>query len=147
MEAPGKHSGGTGETWAASRTVAVSLDALCSAVPSWASPRTCATMPVPMPPTAPIDLGALGAFLMSDRAPENSMGLSDVDGFLTGVVVGPELIMPSEWTRVVWGGEGPLTARRGPHHRVRSGDNAEATPRAVPNCGRGGPPCAVVTSR
>ena len=35
------------------------------------------------------------------------MGLSDLDGLLTGVVVGPELIMPSEWTRVVWGGEGP----------------------------------------
>ena len=35
------------------------------------------------------------------------MGLSDLDGFLTGVVVGPELIMPSEWTRVIWGGEGP----------------------------------------
>ena len=35
------------------------------------------------------------------------MSLSDLDGFLTGVVVGPELIMPSEWTRVVWGGEGP----------------------------------------
>ena len=64
-------------------------------------------MPIPMPPTAPIDLDALGAFLISDRAPENSMGLSDLDGLLTGVVVGPELIMPSEWTRVIWGGEGP----------------------------------------
>ena len=60
-----------------------------------------------MPPTAPIDLDALGAFLLSDQAPEGSMSLSDLDGFLTGVVVGPELIMPSEWTRVVWGGEGP----------------------------------------
>ena len=64
-------------------------------------------MPIPIPPTAPIDLDALGAFLISDRAPEGSMGLSDLDGLLTGVVVGPELIMPSEWTRVVWGGEGP----------------------------------------
>ncbi len=64
-------------------------------------------MPIPMPPTAPIDLDALDAFLMSDRAPEDSMGLSDLDGFLTGVVVGPELIMPSEWTRVIWDGEGP----------------------------------------
>ena len=64
-------------------------------------------MPVPMPTTAPIDLDALGAFLISDRAPEGSMGLSDLDGLLTGVVVGPELIMPSEWTRAIWGGEGP----------------------------------------
>lgn len=64
-------------------------------------------MPISMPATGPIDLDALDAFLMSDRAPEDSMGLSDLDGFLTGVVVGPELIMPSEWTRVIWGGEGP----------------------------------------
>ena len=64
-------------------------------------------MPIPMPPTAPIDLDALGAFLMSNRAPEGSMSLSDLDGLLTGVVVGPELIMPSEWTRAIWGGEGP----------------------------------------
>ena len=42
-------------------------------------------MPIPMPPTALIDL----------------------DGLLTGVVVGPEVIMPSEWTRAIWGGEGP----------------------------------------
>ncbi len=42
-------------------------------------------MPIPMPPTAPIDPDALGAFLISDRAPENSMGLSDLDGPLTGV--------------------------------------------------------------
>jgi uncharacterized protein len=33
---------------------------------------------------------------MSDHAPDNCMGLSDLDGFLTGIVVGPELILPSE---------------------------------------------------
>ena len=64
-------------------------------------------MPFPTLPTGPVDLDTLDAFLMSDRAPEDSMGLSDLDGFLTGVVVGPELIMPSEWTRAIWGGEGP----------------------------------------
>ena len=41
---------------------------------------------------------------MSDHAPDDSMGLSDLDGFLTGIVVGPELIMPSEWLPVIWGG-------------------------------------------
>lgn len=46
-------------------------------------------------------------FLMSDRAPENSMGISDLDGFLTGIVIGPELIMPSEWLPHVWGGKFP----------------------------------------
>jgi uncharacterized protein len=46
-------------------------------------------------------------FLLSDRAPENSMGVSDIDGFFTGIVIGPELILPSEWLPVVWGGENP----------------------------------------
>ena len=39
-----------------------------------------------------IDLDAFDDYLMSEHAPEESMGLSDLDGFLTGVVVGPELI-------------------------------------------------------
>ena len=59
------------------------------------------------PPTGPIDLDALDDYLMSDRAPDSSMGLSDLDGFLTGLVVGPGLIPPSEWLPVIWGGEEP----------------------------------------
>ena len=35
------------------------------------------------------------------------MGLSDLDDFLTGIVVGPELVVPSEWLPVVWGGAEP----------------------------------------
>ena len=35
------------------------------------------------------------------------MGLSDLDGFLTGIVVGPESIPPSEWLPVIWGGQEP----------------------------------------
>lgn len=35
------------------------------------------------------------------------MGLSDLDGFLTGIVVGPELILPGEWLPVIWGGDSP----------------------------------------
>ncbi len=64
-------------------------------------------MPGPTLLTGPVDLDALDAFLLSHRAPEDSMGLSDLDGFLTGIVAGPELIMPSEWMPVIWGGEGP----------------------------------------
>jgi uncharacterized protein len=52
-------------------------------------------------------LNVIDRYLMSDRAPENSMGLSDLDGFLTGIVVGPELIMPSEWLPVIWGNDQP----------------------------------------
>jgi uncharacterized protein len=59
------------------------------------------------PPTGPIDLDALNDYLMSDLAPNESMGLSDLNGFLTAVVVGPELILPSEWLPVIWGGEEP----------------------------------------
>ena len=59
------------------------------------------------PPTGSIDLDALNDYLMSDLAPNECMGLSDLDGFLTGIVVGPELILASEWLPVIWGGEEP----------------------------------------
>ena len=54
-----------------------------------------------------VDLELLDDFLSSDRSPPDSMMLSDLDGFLTGVVVGPELVLPSEWLPVIWGGEAP----------------------------------------
>jgi hypothetical protein len=61
----------------------------------------------PPSPTGPIDLDALDDYLSSDHAPDDSMGLSDLDGFWTGIVVGPELILPTEWLPVVWGGNEP----------------------------------------
>lgn len=54
-----------------------------------------------------VDLHALDRFLMSDRAPANSMQISDMDGFLAGIAVGPELIMPGEWLPLIWNGEEP----------------------------------------
>ncbi len=54
-----------------------------------------------------VDLEALDRFLMSDRSPPESMMLSDLDGFLTGIAIGPELVLPSEWLPVIWGGEAP----------------------------------------
>jgi uncharacterized protein len=55
----------------------------------------------------PVDLEALDAYLMSANAPADSMGLSDLDGFLTGLAVGPELVEPSAWLPLIWGGDEP----------------------------------------
>jgi uncharacterized protein len=55
----------------------------------------------------PIDLDALRNYLISDHAPDNCMDLSDLDGFLAGIIVGPESILPSEWLPVIWDGEEP----------------------------------------
>ena len=54
------------------------------------------------------DLDLLDAYLPSDQSPSECMMLSDLDGFLTGVAIGPELVMPSEWLPHVWGGEEPV---------------------------------------
>jgi uncharacterized protein len=58
-------------------------------------------------PVDQVDLEPLDRFLMSDRSPSDIMMLSDLDGFLTGIAVGPELVLPSEWLPLVWGGEAP----------------------------------------
>ena len=50
------------------------------------------------------DLDALSAFLNSDDAPEHCMQLSDLDGFLTGIICSPDLVMPSEWLPIAFGG-------------------------------------------
>jgi len=52
-------------------------------------------------------LDKLEEFLESDQSPPDCMLLSDLDGFLTGIAIGPELILPSEWMPVIWGGEEP----------------------------------------
>lgn len=52
----------------------------------------------PRTPSSQImDIDELEEFLCSDILPDNSMLLSDMDGFLTAIAVGPELIPPSEW--------------------------------------------------
>ena len=59
-------------------------------------------------PAGPVDLEALDQFLMSDESPEACMQLSDLDGFLTGIAIGPELVKPSEWLPAIWGSEEPV---------------------------------------
>ena len=57
-----------------------------------------------------VDLDALDLFLASDASPEGCMQVSDLDGFLTGIAIGPELVPPSEWLPEVWGGGEPVFA-------------------------------------
>ena len=44
----------------------------------------------------------LEAFFGSNAVPQDCMDLEMLDGFLTAIVSGPELIQPSEWLPVVW---------------------------------------------
>ena len=67
-----------------------------------------------------MSLEELDEYLMSDAAPEDSMMLSDLDGFLTAIAIGPELIMPSEWLPVIWGGDGPEFTSEAEANRVLS---------------------------
>ena len=61
----------------------------------------------PYDSSGPVDLDALDAYLRSDRSPPDCMDISQLDGFLAGVLVGPEMIIPSEFLPVVWGGDQP----------------------------------------
>lgn len=58
-------------------------------------------------PVDHVDLEVLNSYLMSERSPPESMMLSDLDGFLTGIAIGPELVLPSEWLPLIFGGEMP----------------------------------------
>ena len=60
-----------------------------------------------MSKAAPMSLQELDEFFLSDEAPDGGMMLSDLDGFLTAVAIGPEQIKPSEWLPRIWGDETP----------------------------------------
>jgi yecA family protein len=55
----------------------------------------------------PVDLGALNDFLASHRASGECMQLSELDGLLAGIAVGPRPIMPSAWLPLVWRDDSP----------------------------------------
>lgn len=54
-----------------------------------------------------VDLDPLAEFLTSDRAPEGSMDLSELDGFMAGIIAGPVPLSPETWLPVVWDDEDP----------------------------------------
>jgi hypothetical protein len=51
----------------------------------------------------PLYLKQLDKLLLN--LPTEAMLLSELDGYLTGIVVCPELVMPSEWLPGIWGAE------------------------------------------
>ena len=53
-------------------------------------------------PLTDAEYDALEAFLGSNAVPQDCMDLEMLDGFLTAIVSGPELIQPSEWLPVAW---------------------------------------------
>lgn len=54
-----------------------------------------------------MSLDDLAHFLNSDSAPPGCMDLSELDGFLAGLVAGPESVPPEEWLAEVWDNEEP----------------------------------------
>ena len=54
-------------------------------------------------PLSDTEIDKLAEFLTSDETPQECMDLSTLDGFLTGLVIGPDTIPPSQWLPVVWG--------------------------------------------
>lgn len=53
-------------------------------------------------------LRELDDFLLSEEVDEDAMLLSELDGFLAGLIVCPDLVQPSEWLPLVWGEDAPL---------------------------------------
>src|SRR3546814_19313106 len=56
------------------------------------------------------DIETLDTFLMSEQAPEDCMLISDLDGFLTAIAIGPEPVPQADWMPVVWAGDEPAFA-------------------------------------
>jgi len=52
-----------------------------------------------------VDLDRLGEWLSSNDSPEDCMCLSDLDGFMHGIVCGPEMISVQEWLPIALGGD------------------------------------------
>ncbi len=54
-----------------------------------------------------MSLDDLAQFLNSSTAPTGCMDLSELDGFLAGLVAGPEIVPHDEWLAEVWDNEEP----------------------------------------
>ena len=54
-----------------------------------------------------MSLDELAQFLNSASAPQGCMDLSELDGFLAGLVAGPDIVPRDEWLAEVWDNEEP----------------------------------------
>ena len=54
------------------------------------------------------ELAGYRAFLASPDAPATAMSPIELEGYLTGLVVAPDLIPPSLWLSGIWGSEEPV---------------------------------------
>jgi uncharacterized protein len=54
-----------------------------------------------------VSIDELAHFLNSSSAPQGCMDLSELDGFLAGLVAGPETVPTDEWLAEVWDNEEP----------------------------------------
>jgi uncharacterized protein len=54
-----------------------------------------------------VSLDELAQFLNSSSAPQGCMDLSELDGFLAGLVAGPDVVPREDWLAEVWDNEEP----------------------------------------
>jgi uncharacterized protein len=59
-----------------------------------------------------VTLDELAEFLTSDDAPAGCMDLSELDGFLAGLLAGPEEVPPREWLDEIWSEDAPADSDR-----------------------------------
>jgi uncharacterized protein len=57
---------------------------------------------IPDTPLSNEEIHELDIFLMSDATPDECMDIVALDGFLTALAIGPELVSPSVWLPLVW---------------------------------------------
>ena len=64
----------------------------------------------PNTPLTDDELTQLDQFLQSDRAPEGTLWIDELDGLFAALICGPHSVDPSEWLPAVWNGKAPLWA-------------------------------------
>ena len=53
-------------------------------------------------PLSDEELDELSQFLSAEDMPEDGMDIAMLDGFLTGIVIGPNTLLPNQWLPAIW---------------------------------------------